>query len=103
MEFDFDRIIDRGGTNSIATDGFREYLFEGELDVVLPCADSEALAMWVADMAFASAPAAIDAMQRAYRSPDLRLHRARRRRAVRRVLRSGATDTTGGFPNVSIS
>jgi cystathionine beta-lyase len=63
VEFDFDRVIDRGGTNSIATDGFRQYLFEGGLDVVLPCADSEALAMWLADMAFASAPAAIDAMR----------------------------------------
>lgn len=62
VEFDFDQIIDRSSTNALATDGFRDFLFDGEEDVVLPCPDSDAIAMWVADMAFASAPAAIDAM-----------------------------------------
>jgi cystathionine beta-lyase len=62
VEYDFDRFIDRGGMNAIATDGFREYLFDGVGDVVLACADSDAIAMWVADMAFASPPAAIEAM-----------------------------------------
>ncbi len=62
VEFDFDQIIDRSDTNAIASDGFRDYLFDGEDDVVLPCADGDAIAMWVADMAFASAPAAIDRM-----------------------------------------
>lgn len=42
----------------MAKDGFRNYLFEGQPPVVLPCADDEAISMWVADMAFASAPAA---------------------------------------------
>ena len=65
---DFDRIIDRRGSNAIATDGFRDHLFDGE-DVVLPCADTEAVAMWVADMAFASAPPATDAMQQRLRHP----------------------------------
>jgi len=60
-QFDFDRIIDRTATNSIAVDGFRKFLFDGD-DVVLPCADSDAVSMWVADMAFASAPAAIEGM-----------------------------------------
>lgn len=58
---DFDRIIDRTATNSIGVDGYRTFLFDGD-DVVLPCADSDAVPMWVADMAFASAPAAIEAM-----------------------------------------
>ena len=62
VEFEFDQIIDRSSTNALATDGFRDFLFDGEEDVVLPCPDSDAIAMWVADMAFASAPAAIDAM-----------------------------------------
>jgi cystathionine beta-lyase len=61
VEFDFDRIIDRTNTNALATDGFRNFLFGGQ-EVVLPCTDSDAISMWVADMAFASAPAAIDAM-----------------------------------------
>jgi cystathionine beta-lyase len=60
-EFDFDRIIDRAGTNTIGIDGFRKYLLDDE-DIVLPRPDRDLISMWVADMAFASAPAAIDAM-----------------------------------------
>lgn len=64
MMFDFDQIIDRSGTNAMAKGGFRNYLFADRADeIVLPCADDEAIPMWVADMAFASAPAAIDAMR----------------------------------------
>ena len=62
MSFDFDSIIDRRGTNAMAQEGFRGYLFGGQAPVVLPCADDDALSMWVADMAFASAPAARNAM-----------------------------------------
>ena len=62
MDFDFDAIIDRSGTNAIATDNFRKFLFDGE-DVVLPCADNDAIVMWVADMAIAAPPAAIEAMR----------------------------------------
>ncbi len=61
VTFDFDRIVDRTNTNSIAIDGFRQFLFGGD-DIVLPCADNDAISMWVADMAFASAPAAINGM-----------------------------------------
>lgn len=46
----------------MAQEGFREYLFGGQEPVVLPCSDDDALSMWVADMAFASAPAARNAM-----------------------------------------
>lgn len=60
--YDFDEIIDRRNTNAMAKDGFRDYLFGGQDPVQLPCADEDALSMWVADMAFASAPAARDAM-----------------------------------------
>ena len=62
MPFDFDEIIDRRNTNAMAKEGFRDYLFGGQDPVVLPCADEDALSMWVADMAFASAPAARQAM-----------------------------------------
>jgi hypothetical protein len=37
VETDFDQIMDRGGTNAIATDSFRQFLFDGD-DVVLPIA-----------------------------------------------------------------
>ncbi len=63
MTVNFDEIIDRSNTNAVAKQGFRDYLFgDEETEVVLPCADDDAISMWVADMAFASAPAAIEAM-----------------------------------------
>ncbi len=68
MQYDFDRIIDRRHTNAIATDGFRQYLFDGADDVKIK-SDDEILSMWVADMAFASAPAAIEAMEARLRHP----------------------------------
>lgn len=68
MSFDFDAIIDRVGTNSVAVDGFRKYLFD-DPDLALPCPDDEALVMWVADMAFAVPPVALEAMQRRMRQP----------------------------------
>ena len=46
----------------MAHEGFRPYLFGGQDPIELPCPDDEALAMWVADMAFASAPAAREAI-----------------------------------------
>ncbi|MCP3937176.1 MAG: aminotransferase class I/II-fold pyridoxal phosphate-dependent enzyme [Actinomycetia bacterium] len=61
MSFDFDRIVDRTHSNAIAVDGFREYLLE-DPGQTLPCPDAEAIAMWVADMAFATAPVALEAM-----------------------------------------
>jgi len=60
--FDFGEQIDRRNTGAMAKNGFREYLFDGQEPVALPCADDDAISMWVADMAFASAPAARQAM-----------------------------------------
>ncbi len=68
MSFDFDRPIDRTRTNAIATDGFRTHLLD-DAALTLPCPDEEALAMWVADMAFATAPVAIEAMRRRVEHP----------------------------------
>jgi len=62
VTFDFDEIIDRRNTSAMAKQGFRDYLFGGQDPVVLPCPDDEMISMWVADMAFASAPAAREAM-----------------------------------------
>lgn len=62
--YDFDSVVDRSGTNAMAKGGFRDYLFGDEPDeVVLPCSDEAAIAMWVADMGFASVPAAIAGMR----------------------------------------
>ena len=68
MPFDFDRVIDRANTNAIAVDGFRAYLLD-DPDLTLPCPDTDALAMWVADMAFATAPVALDAMRERIEHP----------------------------------
>ena len=69
-EFDFDGVIDRRGTNAIATDGYRRFLFDDEpLD--LPGGDDQALSMWVADMAFPIAPAAIEALRERLEHPIL--------------------------------
>jgi cystathionine beta-lyase len=62
MTFDFDRIIDRKDTSAVALGGFRGYLLQNE-PLEFPCPDDEIVCLWVADMAFASAPAAIDAMR----------------------------------------
>lgn len=63
--FEFERLINRAGTNAIATDGFRRYLLDDDAgQLVLPCPDDEAIAMWVADMAFATPKVATDAMRK---------------------------------------
>ena len=62
VNYDFDEIIDRSNTNAMAKQGYQNYLFNGQEPVQLPCAEDDAISMWVADMAFASAPAARSAM-----------------------------------------
>ena len=61
MTFDFDEIIDRSNTLAMAKQGYEKYLF-GDEPAVLPYADEQLISMWVADMAFASAPSARAAM-----------------------------------------
>lgn len=62
MQYDFDQIVDRTGTNALNTDGFREYLFQGS-DLALPYTDNELIRMWVADMEFATAPEIVQAIK----------------------------------------
>jgi len=63
MAADFDTVIDRHRTNSIAVDAFRTFLLEDHPDLQLPCDDADAVAMWVADMAFAAPPVVVEAMR----------------------------------------
>lgn len=64
--FDFDKVIDREGTNAFAVDGFEDYLF----GTPYPIKDRRKLQpLWVADMQFACPPAAIEAMHERLRHP----------------------------------
>jgi cystathionine beta-lyase len=63
MKYDFDKIINRHGTNAMSTDGYKDYLFAGIDDIRFPCADDAVLSMWIADMAFAVAPEILAAIK----------------------------------------
>jgi cystathionine beta-lyase len=62
MDYDFDEIIDRTGTNALNTDGWRDYMFH-DPDLRLPFPESEFVRMWVADMEFATPPAIVQALR----------------------------------------
>lgn len=55
MHYNFDEIIDRQHTNSINTDGFRDFIFHAGPEMKFPYADDEFIRMWIADMEFACA------------------------------------------------
>ncbi|WP_342601870.1 MalY/PatB family protein [Peribacillus sp. FSL E2-0159] len=63
MKYNFDKIIERRGTNAMNTDGFREYIFKATKDMVFPYKDEEFIRMWVADMEFATPPEVIQAIK----------------------------------------
>ena len=63
MKYDFDKVIDRRGTNAMATDGFREYLFGDIKDLKLNCPDRELISMWIADMEFQTSDAIVKALK----------------------------------------
>ncbi len=63
MKYNFDKVINRQGTDAVSVDGFRTYLFDKKDLLDLPCPDSEIIAMWVADMEFATCPEIIDALR----------------------------------------
>jgi cystathionine beta-lyase len=64
MQYDFDRIIDRQGTNSMSVEGYRDYLFAGEVGLQIDYPKEEIIRMWVADMEFATAPEIVEALQK---------------------------------------
>lgn len=63
MKYDFDKIINRQGTNAMSADGFRNYLFNEDDALDFQCADDEFISMWIADMEFATAPEIIQALK----------------------------------------
>lgn len=62
--YNFDEIIDRRHTNAMNTDGFRQYIFHADENMVFPYKDEEFIRMWVADMEFATPDVVIDAIRR---------------------------------------
>lgn len=69
MNYNFDKIIDRKGTNAMSLLGFREYLFGETEGLNLPCSDDELISMWIADMEFATAPPIVEALQKRVAHP----------------------------------
>lgn len=63
MRYEFDKVINRLGTNAMSAQGFREYLFSDNPEIMLPYADEEMVSMWIADMDFAIAPEIIAAIK----------------------------------------
>lgn len=63
MNYNFDEIIDRKGTNAMNTDGFRDYIFHAPPTMKFPFKDDEFIRMWVADMEFATPPEIIQAIK----------------------------------------
>jgi len=64
MNYDFDTIIRRRGTNAVSTDGYRSYLFGSRgKDMDLPYPEDELVRMWVADMDFAVADVILEAIR----------------------------------------
>lgn len=63
MNYNFDEIIERRGTNAMNTDGFREYIFHAPPTMQFNYADDEFVRMWVADMEFAAPPEVVQAIK----------------------------------------
>lgn len=63
MAYNFDEIIDRNHTNSMNTDGFRQYIFHEDMTMKFPFADDEFIRMWIADMEFAAPDCVIEAIK----------------------------------------
>ncbi len=63
MKYNFDKIINRHGTNAMSAEGFREYLFGDNPEIKCACADEDLVSMWIADMDFAIAPEILNAIK----------------------------------------
>jgi len=59
MKYNFDKIINRQGTNAMSIEGYKDYLFNEGDELNIPD-EKDLIPMWVADMAFATAPEIID-------------------------------------------
>ena len=63
MKYNFDKIVDRRGTNAMSVEGYKEYLFDGEDALDINYKEDDIIKMWVADMAFEIAPAILDSVR----------------------------------------
>lgn len=63
MDYNFDEIIDRKGTNSTSFEGWKQYMFGMPKDAVFPFKEEEYIRMWVADMDLATPAQVLDAMR----------------------------------------
>lgn len=63
MQYHFDEIIDRKGTNSVSFEGWKGYMFNNNGDKPFPFKEEEYIRMWVADMDFATPPEILDAIR----------------------------------------
>ncbi|EHN6923234.1 pyridoxal phosphate-dependent aminotransferase [Salmonella enterica subsp. enterica serovar Cubana] len=64
MKYDFDEIIDRKNSNSMNTDGFRQYIFHADESMKFAYEDDEFIRMWIADMEFATPEVVIDEVKK---------------------------------------
>ncbi len=63
-KYNFDKIINRQGSNAMGVDGFRDCLFDENDQLDFPCEDHEFISMWVADMEFATSPDILNAIEK---------------------------------------
>lgn len=63
MKYDFDKKVDRTGTNAAKLIGYKSYIFHADDTMELPFKDDEFIHLWVADMEFACAPEILDAIR----------------------------------------
>lgn len=63
MNYNFDEIISREGTNSINFDGWKPFLLQKDKDDQLPFADEDHIRMWIADMDFETPKPILDAIR----------------------------------------
>ena len=64
MEYDFEKVIDRKGTNALNNDGYGKYLFGESGTLPEDCNIDKLIPMWVADMNFSVAPEIINSIKK---------------------------------------
>lgn len=63
MKYNFDKIVNREGTNAMSVEGYKEYLFQNDPQLNIKHDAVDIIKMWVADMAFETAPEIVNALQ----------------------------------------
>ena len=70
-KYQFNKVLERKGTNAMSVEGYRGYLFDPEEDLSGKYSEDDFIKMWVADMEFAIAPEIINAMKERLEHPLL--------------------------------